>query len=167
MQRLPLALAALWWGGTTALSFLAVPLLFAHLGSPAVAGPMAARLFSAQCWAALVLGLGLLLLLRCQRSQGLLQAASSQPAEQTRRIQGLQQVLVTMGIVLLGMLLALLQELVVAQRIVTARATGGDLRLWHSLGSLMVLGQWLCAAAVLWRLASSTSASTPSASGQA
>ena len=29
LQRLPLMLAALWWGGITALSFLAVPLLFA------------------------------------------------------------------------------------------------------------------------------------------
>ena len=32
-------------------------------------------------------------------------------------------------------------------------ATGGDLRLWHGLGTLMVLGQWLCAGAVLWRTA--------------
>jgi len=166
VQRLSLALAALWWGGITALSFLAVPLLFATLGSPAVAGPMAARLFSAQCWASLVLGLGLLLLLRRQRSRGLFQVASTEPAQQAQRIQGLQQVLVTMVIVLLAMLLALLQEFVVAQRIVTARASGGDLRLWHSLGSLLVLGQWLCAGAVLWRLASATSASTPSVSGQ-
>ncbi len=138
MQRLSLALAALWWGGITALSFLAVPLLFATLGSPAVAGPMAARLFSAQCWASLVLGLGLLLLLRRQRSRRLFQAASTEPAQQAQRIQDLQQVLVTMVIVLLAMLLALLQEFVVAQRIVTARASGGDLRLWHSLGSLLV-----------------------------
>ena len=39
-----------------------------------------------------------------------------------------------------------------AERIVTARASGGDLRLWHTLGSVMVLGQWLCSGAVLWRV---------------
>jgi hypothetical protein len=62
-------------------------------------------------------------------------------------------VLGTMGFVLAAMLLALLQEFGVAQKIVTARATGGDLRLWHGLGTLMVLGQWLCSGAVLWRTA--------------
>ena len=58
----------------------------------------------------------------------------------------------TLGIVVLGMLLALLQEFGVAQNIVTARASGGNLRLWHGVGTAMVLGQWLCAGAVLWRL---------------
>jgi hypothetical protein len=57
-----------------------------------------------------------------------------------------------MGWVLLAMILALLQEFGVAERIVTARASGGDLRLWHTLGSAMVLGQWLCAGVLLWRL---------------
>ena len=28
----------------------------------------------------------------------------------------------------------------------------GNLRLWHAVGSVMVLGQWLCAGAVLWRV---------------
>ena len=51
-----------------------------------------------------------------------------------------------------AMLLALVQEFGVAQNIVTARASGGNLRLWHAVGSAMVLGQWLCAGAVLWRL---------------
>jgi len=48
MPRLGLFLAALWWGGITALSFVAVPALFAKLGDPAVAGPVAAQLFSYQ-----------------------------------------------------------------------------------------------------------------------
>jgi hypothetical protein len=68
----------------------------------------------------------------------------------------MQRVLATMGFVLAAILLALLQEFAVAQKIVTARATGGDLRLWHGLGSAMVLGQWLCAGAVLWRLSRQT-----------
>lgn len=141
LQRLAVFVAALWWGGLSALSFLAVPLLFATLGSPAVAGPVAARIFSLQCWAGLVLGLALLLILRRWRGEG----ASISPAALT-----------TIGFVLFAMLLALLQEFGVAQNIVTARASGGNLRLWHAVGSIMVLGQWLCAGAVLWRLSAPT-----------
>jgi Domain of unknown function (DUF4149) len=136
-QRLAVLVAALWWGGITALSFLAVPLLFATLSSAAVAGPVAARIFSLQCWAGLVLGMALLLILRRWRGEG----TGIAPAA-----------LSTIGIVLFAMLLALLQEFGVAQNIVTARASGGNLRLWHAVGSVMVLGQWLCAGAVLWRL---------------
>ena len=143
LKRLSIFLAALWWGGITALSFLAVPLLFATLSSPSVAGPVAARIFSLQCWAGLVLGLALLLLLRRWRSEG----ASISP-----------EALSTMGFVLFAMLLALMQEFAVAQNIVTARATGGNLRLWHGVGTAMVLGQWLCAGAVLWRLSGARSA---------
>lgn len=151
MQRLAVFIAALWWGGISGLSFVAVPTLFASLGSPAVAGPVAAKLFSLQCWAGLGLGLALLLILRRQRSMGHLPLSgeSVDPA----KLLVMQRVLATMGFVLAAMLLALLQEFGVAQKIVTARATGGDLRLWHSLGTLMVLGQWLCAGAVLWRTA--------------
>lgn len=144
MQRLPLFLAALWWGGITALSFLAVPLLFARLGAP-VAGPVAAQLFSLQSWAGIFIGLALLLMLRLQRPAG-------EGDSETGRIFLNSPALGTMGFVLLAMLLAMLQEFGVAQKIVNARATGGDLRFWHALGSAMVLGQWLCAGALLWRL---------------
>ena len=137
LQRQAILLAALWWGGITALSFLAVPLLFASLGSPAVAGPVAAKVFSLQCRVGLVLGLALLLILRRWRGE----ATAIAPAALT-----------TMGFVLFAMLLALLQEFGVAQNIVTARASGGNLRLWHAVGSVMVLGQWLCAGVVLWRV---------------
>ncbi|MFN7121104.1 MAG: DUF4149 domain-containing protein [Hydrogenophaga sp.] len=130
-------MAALWWGGISALSFLAVPLLFATLGSPAMAGPVAAKIFSLQCWAGLVLGMALLLILRRWRGEG----AGIAPAA-----------LSTIGFVLFAMLLALVQEFGVAQNIVTARASGGNLRLWHGVGTLMVFGQWLSAGAVLWRL---------------
>ncbi len=149
MQRLAVFLAALWWGGMAALSFVAVPTLFAKLGA-AVAGPVAARLFSLQCWAGLAIGLALLLVLRRARSGAQLPMAGETVSAE--RLAQMQRVLGTMGFVLAAMLLALVQEFGVAQKIVTARATGGDLRLWHSLGSLMVLGQWLCAGATLWRL---------------
>lgn len=134
--RAALMLAALWWGGITALSFLAVPTLFATLGSPAVAGPVAAKLFSLQSQAGLVIGLVLLALVR-------------------RECPG-EQAWFLFGVIALGMLLALLQEAAVAQQIVSARASGGNLRLWHGIGSVLVLGQWLCAGAVLWRLSRSS-----------
>ncbi len=146
LARLPVLVAALWWGGISALSFVAVPTLFASLGNPALAGPVAAKLFSLQGWAGLLMGLTLLLLLR--RERGLVAAQVTSPDQVAR----LQTILTTMGWVLLAMILALLQEFGVAERIVTARASGGDLRLWHTLGSVMVLGQWLCSGAVLWRV---------------
>ena len=141
LQRLPLMLAALWWGGISALSFLAVPLLFAQLGSPAVAGPVAAKIFSLQCWAGIVIG-GLLLVL-------------------LKRGEPTPEAFTTLGLVCLALLLALLQEFGVAQKIVTARASGGNLRLWHAVGSLMMLGQWLCTAAVLWRLGAGPRSTQP------
>ena len=140
--RCSLMLAALWWGALTGMSFVAVPLMFAKLG-PVIAGPVAAKLFSIQCWIGLLIGLVLLLLLRRQRDAV---ASSAQAMESMRAL------LSTMGIVVFAMLLAMLQEFGVAQNIVSARATGGNLRLWHRVGSVMVLGQWLCSATVLWRL---------------
>lgn len=144
-SRLSVLVAALWWGGLSALSLVAVPTLFATLGSPAVAGPVAAKLFSIQCWAGLFLGLMLLMLLRRQR------AVLDGPVSPEALAQG-QQLFTTLGLVLAAMLLALVQEFGVAQKIVTARALGGNLRLWHGVGSAMVLGQWLCTGLVLWRL---------------
>lgn len=149
MRRLAIFLAALWWGGLSGLSFVAVPTLFAKLGAP-VAGPVAAHLFSLQSWAGLGIGLALLLALRRARADAPFPVAGESVSPE--RLAQMQRVLGTMGFVLAAMLLALVQEFGVAQRIVTARATGGDLRLWHGLGSVMVLGQWLCAGAVLWRL---------------
>lgn len=152
MQRLAIFMAALWWGGITGVSFMAVPTLFAKLGSPAVAGPVAAQLFSFQCYAGLVIGIGLLMLLRQERALAHFRAADATAENAGSDVDRMQRSLGTMGFVLLGMLLALVQEFGVAQKIVTARASGGDLRFWHGLGSVLVLGQWLCAGAVLWRL---------------
>lgn len=148
LQRLTVLIAALWWGGITGLSFVAVPTLFAKLGSPAVAGPVAAQLFSYQCWIGLVLGTALMLGLRRQR-------ASLSADRSPQALAALRALLLTMVLVALAVLLAMVQEFGVAREIVTARATGGNLRLWHGLGSVLVLGQWLCAAAVLWRLTGS------------
>ena len=147
-KRLTVMLAALWWGALSGMSFVAVPLMFAKLG-PALAGPVAAKLFSAQCWMGLALGLGLLLILRRERELAI--AALGDAAPTAEGLANMQTALATMGFVVLAMLMAMVQEFGVAQKIITARASGGNLRLWHSVGSLLVLGQWLCAGSVLWR----------------
>ena len=62
--RLPVLVAALWWGSLTTIGFLVVPLLFAHLPSPALAGGMAARLFAAQTWVSVACCMVLLMISR-------------------------------------------------------------------------------------------------------
>ena len=130
-QRLPLWAAALWWGSLTALGAWIVPLLFAHLPTPALAGGMAAKLFTVQTWVALVCGLCLLVSLRSNQPPALVAPAS--PA---------------IILIVSGMLLALLVEFAVAPRIVLRE----NLRLWHSLVSGMLLLQWLCATGTVWVL---------------
>ncbi|MFT4266596.1 MAG: DUF4149 domain-containing protein [Xenophilus sp.] len=129
-QRIALLAAALWWGSLTAIGFLAVPMLFAHLATPAIAGQMAAKLFTAQSWVSV--GCALVLLLA---------TASRDAAQLTAASRGL-------GLILAGLLLALLLEYGIAPRIVARE----NLRLWHGAGSGMYLVQWLCAGALLWRL---------------
>ena len=123
--------AALWWGSLTAVGFMVVPLLFKFLPTPAMAGHMAARLFTAQTWVSVACGVVLLLVSR-----------SNRPAALSGRAQA------ALVFIVLGMLLALLIEFAVAPRIVARE----NLRLWHGAGSVMYVVQWLCAAAVLWRI---------------
>lgn len=59
-SRVPVLAAALWWGSLTAIGFVAVPLLFANLATPAIAGQMAAKLFTAQAWLSIVCGMAVL-----------------------------------------------------------------------------------------------------------
>ena len=123
--------AALWWGSLTAVGFMVVPLLFKFLPTPAMAGHMAARLFTAQTWVSVACGIVLLLVLR-----------SNRPAALAGRAQE------ALVFIVLGLLLALLIEFAVAPRIVARE----NLRLWHGAGSVMYAVQWLCAATVLWRI---------------
>jgi hypothetical protein len=128
MHRLPVLAAALWWGSLTAIGFVAVPLLFAHLPTPAQAGSMAAKLFTAQSWVALGCGAALLL---------------------AGRRQGLEWARGAPLFVLGGMLLALLVEFAVAPRIVARQ----NLPLWHGVGTAMYAVQWLCAGVALLKVA--------------
>ena len=131
-ERLTLLVTAFWWGSLCAIGFIAVPLLFAHLPTPAMAGQMAARLFSAQCWIALGCGLFLLMARRRPSDEGAPDVIDA-------------SLLLTSG----GLLLALLLEFGVAPRIVAR----DNLRLWHSVGTVLYGLQWLCAGALLWRRA--------------
>ncbi|MDD2178418.1 DUF4149 domain-containing protein [Acidovorax sp. D2M1] len=129
-HRLPALVAALWWGSLTTIGFLVVPMLFVHLPSPMVAGNMAAKLFAAQTWVAVACCLVLLLVSRPK------QAVAQYPWAQA-----------AMVFILGGLLLALLTQFGVAPRIVARQ----DLRLWHSVGTVMYGLQWCCALAVLWQ----------------
>ena len=139
LSRLPALLAALWWGSLTTIGFLVVPLLFAHLPSPAMAGGMAARLFAAQTWVTVVCCVLLLLI--------------SRPKGEVTQYQWAQAAMV---FIVGGLLLALLVQFGVAPRIVARQ----DLRLWHSVGSVMYALQWCCALVVLWRTLRATPAPT-------
>jgi len=117
-------IAALWWGSLTTVGFYVVPMLFAHLPTPALAGNMAGKLFSAQTWVAVVCGLLLLLSFR-----------SNRPTDQY------QQAPPAIIYVVTGMFLALLSEFAVAPHIIAR----DNLRLWHSLGTGLYALQWVCA----------------------
>ena len=117
-------IAALWWGSLTTVGFYVVPMLFANLPSKALAGNMAAKLFSAQTCVAMLCGLLLLLNDRLNQAAALVRQAR-----------------VAIIFVSLGMLLALLSEFAIAPRIVAR----DNLRLWHSVGTVLYLLQWGCA----------------------
>lgn len=131
-QRLSVLAAALWWGSLTALGGMVVPMLFAHLPTPAMAGSMAAQLFQAQTWVSLTCALCLLLIFMPKSGE----TATSQGQA-------------AMVFIIAGMLLALLIQFGVAPRIVARQ----NLKLWHAVGSAMYAAQWLCALALLWRTA--------------
>ncbi len=133
MRQLPVWLAAAWAMSLTMLGFMVVPMLFVHLPTPAMAGQMAAKLFSAQTWISVACGAMLLMAFRSNRLLV--------PVESARAA--------TLFVVA-GVLLALLVELAVAPRIVARE----NLALWHRLGSAMYFAQWVCALVVFKKMIS-------------
>ena len=133
-RALPLWLAAAWLMSLSTVGFLVVPLLFMYLPSPAMAGGMAAHLFSAQTVLSAAFAIGLLVLIRLPRCDIATDLAPT-------------LTLWALG----GVLLALLVELGVAPRIVARE----DLALWHRIGTAMYAGQWVCALAVFAMLSRS------------
>lgn len=143
--RLLLLVLALWWGGCTAIGFLVVPMLFATLPSPALAGQTAAKLFTAEVYAALALGAVALALLRPSLDHDL-DRDLEEPSERAERaLRPAEQT--TMILVVAALLAALLMEFAVAPRIVARE----NLRLWHSVGTGLYLLQWALAGLALWR----------------
>ncbi len=140
LGTVPVWLAAAWVFSLTVLGFFVVPMLFMHLPSPALAGAMAARLFSVQTAISVACTLGLILCLR-----------NPNMAPSNAEAQGLAVWL------LAGALLALLVEFAVAPRIVARE----NLALWHRVGSAMYFGQWVCALVVFHRWLQSLYASMP------
>jgi hypothetical protein len=130
-QRLPIGLAALWWGSLTTLGFMVVPLLFMVLPSPAIAGSAAAKLFTAQTW--LSMACTLLLLLISRSNEALAQSKYAPVAT---------------ILIAFGLLAAVLVEFAVSPHIVARE----NLKLWHSLGTGLYLLQWLAAGATLWKV---------------
>jgi hypothetical protein len=126
--------AALWWGALSTVGFLVVPILFANLPTPAIAGAMAGRLFSALTWVAVGCGLLLLMIFRSNQPVALIDKAQS-----------------AILFIAFGMLLALLSEFAVAPRIIARQ----DLRLWHSVGTAMYALQWSCVSVTFWKLTAS------------
>jgi hypothetical protein len=137
MRQLPLWLAAAWIGSLSTLGFFVVPMLFVYLPTPAIAGAMAAKLFSMQAGISSACGLVLLMSFRSNRALV--------PVDTARTA--------TLFVVA-GVLLALLVELAVAPRIVARE----NLALWHGVGTAMYMGQWLCALLVFGKLAGRASA---------
>lgn len=131
-QRISVLAAALWWGSLSAVGFFVVPMLFAHLQPAAVAGTMAARLFTGQTWISVACGMLLLIV--------------SRPKDPEAPVPPSHAAIV---FIVAGLLLALLAEFAVAPRIVARE----NLKLWHAVGSGMYLLQWLCAGICLWRCA--------------
>jgi hypothetical protein len=131
MHKLPVWLAAVWAVSLGLLGCMVVPMLFVYLPTPAMAGTMAAHLFSAQTWVSTVCAVLLLVSFRSNRQLV--------PVD-TARAATL--------FVAAGLLLTLLVELAVAPRILAR----DNLALWHAVGSAMYLGQWLCSLVVFWKL---------------
>lgn len=132
MRSLPLWLAAVWAISLSVLGLFVVPMLFVHLPTPAMAGQMAAKLFTVQTWVSVACGVLLLLVFR-----------SNKPLAPVDTAQAATLFVVA------GVLLALLVELAVAPRIVAR----DNLALWHKVGSALYLAQWLCALVVFGKLA--------------
>ncbi len=132
MRNVSVWVAAAWWGSLSTLGFFVVPMLFMHLPTPAMAGNLAAKLFTVQTTISTACGLVLLMLFRSNKALALADVAQA-------------ATLFVVG----GVLLALLVEFGVTPHIVAR----DNLALWHGVGTAMYVVQWICAAVVFGKLA--------------
>lgn len=182
--RVPVLAAALWWGSLTAIGFVAAPLLFMHLPAPAMAGLMAAKLFTAQTAMSVACGILLLLAVR----SGPFRAVGPEPdltvgpepdltvrpeaveghtpaSTGSARTDGYVSAQ-TDGHVPAGNVSAGTEGYVFAGLIlailgefavaphIVARQ---DLAFWHTVGTAFYAVQWICALVALWKVSARTS----------
>lgn len=129
--RLPVLLAALWWGSLTVMGGVAAPVLHAHLPSPTQAAAAAAALWAAQTW--ISIACCALLLVFSKRKYAEKQEIWAQAA---------------MVFVLGGLLLALVGQYGVAPRVAAKQGA-----VWQYAGMALLALQWLCALCTLWKVA--------------
>jgi hypothetical protein len=130
IRNIALLSTALWWGSLSTIGFVVVPLLFARMQTKQMAGQLAGQLFQYQAYVTWACA-GLLLLIGYQQARR---------ASRAFRVSE-NSLLVT------GLLFSLIVYFVVAPQI-SARQ---NLKLWHSLGTALFVGQWICATVLLWR----------------
>jgi Domain of unknown function (DUF4149) len=145
--------SALWWGSLTTLGFFVVPMLFQYLPTKALAGNMAAHLFEVQTWVSVACGLVLLLVLRPKRIENRINTENSSEGDINMPLAIVLRADKAIIFVAFGMLMALLVAFGVSPRIVARE----NLMLWHAVGSLMYLAQWVCAGVVFWKLSNTKS----------
>jgi hypothetical protein len=155
LSKLTIFTAALWWGSLTTLGFFVVPMLFQHLPTKALAGNMAARLFEVQTWVSVGCGLVLLLILRPKRIQNHINTENNAKSDVNMALAGVFPASTAIIFVAFGVLMSMLVAFGVSPRIVVRE----NLMLWHAVGSLMYLAQWVCAGVVLWKLSNTKLAS--------
>ena len=134
LKILPVWLSAAWVMGLTTLGFFVVPMLFAHLPSPAIAGAMAGQLFGVQTWISVVLVVILLLLARRRALETVALLPEDRPEAGTSG-GGYSAVL------LAGGLMALLVQFGATPHILAR----DNLPFWHGVASALYFGQWICA----------------------
>jgi hypothetical protein len=130
IRSIGLLSAALWWGSLSTIGFVVVPLLFARMQTKQMAGQIAALVFQYQAyvsWACAVL---------------LLAIAFRQARKFSKTIRFADN-----SFLIVGLVFSLSVYFIVAPQI-SARQ---NLKLWHSLGTALFAGQWICATVVLWR----------------
>jgi hypothetical protein len=130
IRAIGLLSAALWWGSLSTIGFVVVPLLFARMQTKQMAGQIAALVFQYQAYVSWVCAALLLLI------------AFKQAREFGKTISFTKN-----SFLIVGLAFSLCVYFIVAPQI-SARQ---NLKLWHSLGTAMFAGQWLCATVVLWR----------------
>lgn len=128
--KLALAASALWWASLSCLGAWIVPSLFSYAPSKALAGNLAAHLFSGQTWLTLACGLCLLAISNASPAPAILNWLKN-----------------TQKSIIAGMLCAFLVEFLVAPKIVARES----LMIWHSVGTAMFVIQWICASWVFFK----------------